>query len=542
MQYRTGAAWLLILSYLPVLAGFFYKLNRSNIILMRRDGDLKSLWQNDIGDYQPVNNWNKNDIYDVLIVGGGITGLTAALLLQSEGKKCILAEAANIGFGTTGGTTAHLNTVLDTSYADIEKKFSKDDAKLVSGGTREAIDLVEGLINKYHIDCEFSYQPAYIFSENEKESEALKEIKDATKRAGVMTTGTDSIPVPMPFHKAIRVEIQAQFHPLQYLQGLARAYEQEGGILLQQCTVHQAEEGTVVTADTTLGEIRAMKVIYATHIPPGINLLHFRCPPYRSYAMAVTLADENYPAGLVYDMKDPYHYLRTQEINGKKYLVAGGFDHPTGDGTNTEHQFRELEAYIRKYYQVDIITNRWSSQYFNSTDGLPYIGLLPGADNIYTGTGYSGNGMVLGSLAAKIMCELITKGESKYQRLFDPSRIKPIAGFKEFVKANANVISKFIGMRFSYEHIETLAALAPGEGVLADWENKKVALYKNENGKVYAVDPVCPHAGCLVAWNGAEKSWDCPCHGSRFSCNGALLTGPATKGLAPIINEDHEGD
>jgi Rieske Fe-S protein len=168
--------------------------------------------------------------------------------------------------------------------------------------------------------------------------------------------------------------------------------------------------------------------------------------------------------------------------------------------------------------------------------------LLPGAEDIYVGTGYGGNGITLGSLAAKIICSLITCNDNKYAELFDPGRIKMVAGFSNFVKENADVVSKFIGMRFSYEQVSSLVELAPGEAMLAEWEGNKVALYKDENSKVHALDPVCPHAKCIVDWNNAEKSWDCPCHGSRFAPNGALLTGPATTGLTQIKWEDIEGD
>jgi nitrite reductase/ring-hydroxylating ferredoxin subunit len=296
------------------------------------------------------------------------------------------------------------------------------------------------------------------------------------------------------------------------------------------------------TADTSLGKIKANKVVYATHIPPGINILHFRCAPYRSYVQAFTLNNNNYPSGLVYDMKDPYNYFRTQSLDGKEYIIAGGFDHKTGHETNTDQIFREQEAYLRKHFDIGSIDYRWSSQYYTSPDGLPYIGLLPGHENIYVATGFSGNGITLGSLASKMICEMLTSGQCRFEKLFSPSRITPIAGFTEFVKENADVISQFIGLRLSYEKIETLAELAPGQATLAQWEGKKLALYKDEAGKIHALDPVCPHAKCIVNWNSVEKSWDCPCHGSRFACNGALLTGPARVGLTQILWEDIEGD
>lgn len=510
---------------------------------MKRDGAQKSIWQENIPDYQPVNTWDKDKVYDVLIVGGGITGLTTALLLQSEGRNCIVAEAANLGFGTTGGTTAHLNTILDTPYYEIAKSFSEEDAKLVATGSREAIDLVEGLINKYNIDCDFSYETGYLMAENDKEIDELEKIKESSNKAGVvMDWVADGLDIPIPHKRSCRIALQAKFHAIKYIMGLARAFEEAGGVILQHCTLKDVDSGEHHIADTTLGKVRASFVVYATHIPPGISVLHFRCAPYRSYAAAFTLKSGNYPTGLYYDLKEPYHYFRTQTIDGKEYIIGGGFDHKTGHEENTDVVFRKLEAYLRTHFDIDTIAYRWSSQYFNPADGLPYIGVLPGHDTIFTGTGYAGNGMIFGTLSGKIFCDLIMNKESKYEKVFNPNRIKPIAGFTEFVKENADVVSEFIGKRFSYEKVSELAELAPGEGKLAEWDGKKVALYKDENGKVYAVDPVCPHAKCIVDWNIAEKSWDCPCHGSRFSCNGAMLTGPATTDLQQLLWEEWEGD
>ncbi|RYE23621.1 MAG: FAD-dependent oxidoreductase [Sphingobacteriales bacterium] len=509
---------------------------------MKRDGNLVSLWQNTVDEFQPTNSWNKDETYDVLIVGGGITGLTTALLLQTEGKKCILAEAYNIGFGTTGGTTAHLNTILDTPYNVIARNFDEETTKVVAGASREAIDLIEGLVNKYNIDCDFSYQPAFLYAETDEEEKELEKLERAAVTAGVATSCSDSLPIAFKFKKICRFDMQAQIHPTKYIRGLAKAFEENGGVILQNCIVDTVSGKEPIQAETALGTITANYLVYATHIPPGINLLHFRCAPYRSYAMAFTLKSGKYPTGLVYDMKDPYNYFRTHTIDGVEYVIAGGFDHKTGHKKNTGESFRELEAYVRKQFDIDTVAHKWSSQYFTSTDGLPYIGKLPGHENIYTGTGFSGNGLIFGSLTGKIICEMLTNGESRYEKVFSPSRIKPIAGFAEFVKENLDVVSQFVRKRMSYEKIEALVELAPGEATLAEWEGKKVALYKDENGKVHALDPVCPHAKCVVEWNSAEKSWDCPCHGGRYAPNGALLTGPATRGLTQIIWEDIEGD
>jgi glycine/D-amino acid oxidase-like deaminating enzyme/nitrite reductase/ring-hydroxylating ferredoxin subunit len=389
-------------------------------------------------------------------------------------------------------------------------------------------------VSNYNIACDLTYKPGYLFSETEEETEELKKIKAANDKVFVLTEWSETIPVPIPFDKALKVDFQGQLHATKYLAGLAKAFESLGGVILQHCTVNDVKEEEHISASIALGTIKTKHAVYATHIPPGLNIFSARCAPYRSYAMAFTLKSGSYPEGLAYDCKDPYHYFRTHTIDGIKYVIAGGFDHKTGHNDNTEHVFTELEAYLRHYYDIDAIPFKRSSQYYNSIDGLPYIGLMPGSENVYVATGYGGNGMVLGSLAAKTICSILHNEPTPYEELFDPSRIKMIAGFSAFVKENADVVSQFIGGQFSYEHISQLAELAPGEAAIAEWEGRKVALYKDEHGKVYAVDPVCPHAKCIVAWNSAETSWDCPCHGSRFAPDGTLLTGPATKGLFPI--------
>lgn len=501
---------------------------------MNRDGSLKSLWQEKTVDYVPVNKWNSEQVYDVLIVGGGITGLTTALLLQTNGKKCIVAEAKNLGFGTTGGTTAHLNTMLDTPYAQIKKDFSSDDANLIANGTKEAINLIENLVNKYIIDCDFSYRSAILYAEKEEQIKALDEIHTGGEEASVHSDQVHELEIPAPFVKAYRFDGQAKLHPLKYITGLARAFEEAGGVIIQNCMVKDVTSKEGIKADTTLGTIKADKLVYATHIPPGVNLFSFRCAPYRSYVMAFTLKSGNYPTMFHYDMDDPYHYHRTHEIDGQKYVVSGGFDHKTGHNDNTEHLFTELENYLLRNFDIDTIAYKWSSQYYEPVDGLPYIGLMPGHDNIYVGTGYGGNGMILGTLAGKIITDLIVSKNSAYEKLLSPSRLKLLAGISNFIKENVDVVSMFIGKRLDYEHIKQLADLAYGEAKVIEWEGKPIALYKDDRGKIVALDPVCTHAGCIVGWNTAEKSWDCPCHGGRFDCEGKLLNGPPTKGLTVI--------
>ncbi|RYY60770.1 MAG: FAD-dependent oxidoreductase, partial [Chitinophagaceae bacterium] len=428
----------------------------------------------------------------MLIVGGGITGLATALLLQQQGKRCIVAEAHTLCYGTTGGTTAHLNTFFDTSYDRVESDFGEDASRLLHTAARSALDLVKRHIAEFGIDCGHAEKDGYVYAQTEEQEKELGKMFEASVNAGAEVAYTESIPVPMPFRKAIVYRRQAQFHPTRYVLGLDKAFGAAGGLVLQGCRVESFEkDGELLRVKTSRGEIDARWIIWATHIPPGINLLHFRNAPYRSYAVAATLSDDNYPEGLAYDLYDPYHYFRTQEVDGKRYLIAGGEDHKTAHVTNTDQCFAKLEAYLRNHYAVDEIAFRWSSQYFEPADGLPYIGHLPGnPHNVLVATGYSGNGMTYSHIAAQLLSDLIVKGESGYQSLFAPGRVKPVAGFMDFVKENADVVAQFVGKRLKTEKMRELAELAPGEGRVVKYEGTSIALYKDEAGKLYALNPV----------------------------------------------------
>ncbi|MGB8194574.1 MAG: FAD-dependent oxidoreductase [Chitinophagaceae bacterium] len=502
---------------------------------MQRDGTTTSLWQRSMPDYVSQNKAIPQEIFDILIVGGGITGLATALLLQKAGKSCIVAEAHTLGFGTSGGTTAHLNTFMDSSYDKVISDFGENNAQLLAEVARKALNLIADNIREHDIECEHRQLPAYVYSQNEDQTKELDKIIEGSRTAGLDIDYVNEIPVPIPFEKAAVIEDQAQFNPTKYLFGIAKAFEAAGGVIIQGCRVEGVEENNVLEAATGMGTIKARHLIYATHIPPGVNLLHFRCAPYRSYAMAVKLKDDKYPEALAYDMYDPYHYHRTQEVNGELFLIVGGEDHKTAHEENTEACFTKLESYIRTNYHVQSIANKWSSQYFEPADGLPYIGHLPGgAQNMWVATGFGGNGMTYSHVAALVFHEIFVARESQYADLFNPNRIKPVAGFTNFVKENADVVTHMIGGYFSHEKLESLAELAPGEAKVVKYEGHRVAIYKDESGKLHAVNPVCPHAKCSVGWNTAEKSWDCPCHGSRFSFDGELLTGPARSDLEKI--------
>lgn len=503
----------------------------------QRDGARTSLWQGTTEAFKSASMINSKT-FDVVIAGGGITGVTLALQLQQHGMKCVILEAQTLGFGTTGGTTAHLNTLLDTPYSKIIKDFGVDNARLVASSTRAAIQLVKDNIEEFNIDCGFGETSGYLFAQNDDQVKELEAIHDSCLDVGVSAEFTSDVPLVVPYKKAIRIPNQAKFHPLRYLHGLAAAFQTRGGVIIEHCRVLNAkgESDNDVIVETSQGNFQAKSLVYATHIPIGVNLLHLRCAPYRSYAIAVKLADgASYPEGLIYDMYDPYHYYRTQNIDGEDYLIVGGEDHKTGEEVNTNGSFLKLESHVRSHFEVSEIAYRWSSQYYEPVDGLPYIGHLPGnPKNVFVATGYGGNGITYSHVAALLLRGLVLKHESPYSELFNPGRVKPVAGFTEFIKHNADVVKQFVGKWFGHEDLQSLAALAPGEGKIVKYEDQTLGLYKDEKGVLHAVNPACTHMKCAVAWNVAEQSWDCPCHGARYNCDGEVLNGPASKDLESI--------
>lgn len=507
---------------------------------MKRDGYTKSIWQDNSKEIFAANNDKTKIDYDVLIVGAGITGMTLALLLQQAGMKCAIAEAYNIGFGTTGGTTAHLNNFFDTPFYKIANRFGEDNATLVAQGAKEAQQLIKNNVAQYKIECTHKEVQGYLIALNNEQEKELNKIVDAAQDVGIDMKFTTSAPIPIPFIKAAQTGLQAQFHPLQYINGLAKVFQNAGGVILEHCRVNDVylKENEQLEVDTTLGKLFTKRLVYATHIPPGVNQLHFMCAPYRSYVLAFTIKNNDYPDATIYDLDDPYRYYRSQVIDNVNYLIAGGEDHKTGHETNTELPFKRLEAYVRKYFDVAEIKYKWSSQFYESADGLPYVGLLPTeGNNIFTATGYGGNGMIFGTLSAIVLKDIIVHGYNKFQQLFSPNRVKPIASFKNVIREGADVVSTLISSMFSPEEIEQFISLAPNEAKLATYHDTQLAIYKDEKHKLHIVSPKCTHIGCSVSWNTVERSWDCPCHGARYNVDGAVLNAPSTQNLRKPLQE-----
>ncbi len=470
---------------------------------------------------------------DVAIIGGGLTGLTTAWLLKRAGKKVAVLEMHRILSGQTGQTTAHLTELLDTPYTTLARDFGEKGAHLAASSSRAAIEQIASLVETLGIDCGFTRAPAFRYAENERELRELLHEVAAAKQAGLLATFTKEVPLPFPVRGALRVEDQALFHPREYLLGLADRIPGDGCHLFENTKVVDLHDGAPCRVVTERGTVTAQAVVEATTTPLNRVAMHTKLYPYRSYAVAAPLSGPLEP-GQYFDSRDPYHYIRTQQVDSAPYVIVGGEDHKVGAEEDTAARFAALEAYTRDRFPVRRITHRWSGQVIEPADGLPYIGRNVGSRHVYVATGFSGTGMTFGTLAGMLLTDLILGNENPYAALYDAGRVKPRAGARDFIQENAEVAFRFVADRLAKPDGRHLADVAPGEAKILEVDGRKVAVYREEDGTSHAVSPVCTHLGCHVHWNTAERTWDCPCHGGRFSPTGRVLNGPAVKDLPSV--------
>jgi glycine/D-amino acid oxidase-like deaminating enzyme/nitrite reductase/ring-hydroxylating ferredoxin subunit len=501
-----------------------------------------SLWQATV-DQPGLSSMPLPDSTDVLVVGGGITGLTTALRLQQGGRKVTLIEAKVIGAGESGLTTAHLTEALDARYYSIRDTIGADAARLAAEMSREAIEQIASFVERHSIDCAFERLPGFLYTDDADDAAEIDKELEASREAGLDCSFTREVPLPFETAGAIRYENQAQFHAGAYLLGLAAAFRQAGGAVVEATRFLSIEEGTPCRVETSRGVIAANDVVLATNVPINNRLfLITKAHSYRTYALAVEAPEVKVGKGLFWDTAEPYHYIRLQQWSGRDWLIIGGCDHKTGENEDTEESYAALEHYSRRRFGIGQPSFRWSGQVVEPLDGLPYIGRNSGSDHLWLATGYSGQGMTMGTTAGIVLSDLLLGKENRFAKLLSPRRIE-LSTAGEYIAENIDFPKELVLQHLLRSDVEkiALAGIAPGDGKIVQLDGRKVAAARDSDGKLHTLSPTCPHMGCDVRWNRAESSWDCPCHGSRFSCDGTMLNGPAATDLRPIeVEPDKE--
>ena len=467
-------------------------------------------------------------VVDVAVVGGGITGLTTAVLLAEAGKRVALLESRQLGAGVTGSTTAHVTEAVDARYHELESSFGREGAQLVRASSRDAMTTIARLAGT--ADCGLERVNGYLFTEDQAQIATLEAELAAAHRAGA-SVERSAVPLPFATQAGICFSDQLQVEPLKYLNALVARLSRLSAHVFEGTTMLDVHVDGRPRIETDVGPaVTADAVVLATHAPFAKLTLQLELAQYRSYVLAGRVASA--PDGLFWDMADPYHYVRRTRLNDHPYLVVGGGDHRTGTvpEEGADAPFRELEAYAARLgMQTDA---RWSAQVVESADGLPFIGQPDTDRSVYVATGFGGNGMTFGTLAASMIADAILERNNPYAELYRANRFKPMASLRAVVSENIETAGHLVAGHLKPVSDTPLSELPIGVGRIVRHDCQRLAVYRDEDGAVHAVSPICTHQGCQVAFNALERSWDCPCHGSRFDVEGRVLDGPATKPLA----------
>ncbi|HOE71645.1 MAG TPA: FAD-dependent oxidoreductase [Deltaproteobacteria bacterium] len=470
---------------------------------------------------------------DTLVVGGGIAGLTTALMLQQAGMTTAVIDFRRIVSGVTGHTTAKITSLHGIVYRTLITHFGREGAGIYAEANQTAIEKTAALVEKEGIDCEFSRASAYTYAVTDSQARRIEEEVKAAESIGLPVFYVQETSLPFPTRGAVCLRDQAKFHPRKYLLALAVKYTGEGGLIFENTRalgVRRNGAGSEVMTDH--GPIRARHVVVTTNFPFFDPAFFFtRMYQKRSYVLALRV---NYPLpeGMYISIEEPFHSIRSHPMEGGDILLVGGQMHKTGHARNTAELYKSLESFARDRFAVSSIDYRWSTQDNVTTDLVPYIGVpTPMHKNIYIATGFAGWGMTHGMIAAMIITDDILGRRNDWSALYNPFRFKPSSAYS-FFEQNLHVAKTFVRERIvsSPEKLQG-RLIAPGQGGVFSLDHDKAGVARDRDGVLHAVSPVCTHMGCMVTWNNAEESWDCPCHGSRFDSDGKVIHAPAKKDL-----------
>lgn len=494
----------------------------------------KSLWIDTTEDTAYPKVENDFDI-DVAIVGGGITGLTTAYLLIKEGAKVAVFDANRIAKGTSGHTTAKITSQHTLKYNKMIKSVGEEKARQYADANQAAAGFIESVARENNIECDFKRVPAYVFTQDDNYVQKLEDETEAALRLGLPAEYTNKLDLPFSIKAAMKFTNQGQFHPRKYLLALASIIESKGCRIFEQTRIVDIIEGNphLVVTDSGI-KIRAESVVQATRYPfhdkPGLYFTRFY--PERAYLMGITI-NGKLPEGMYINAENPSRTLRSYESNGTKLLLAGGETHKTGHGTDLHKHYDAIQDFAHSNFDVAGIPYKWSAQDYTSMDEIPAAGrMTSGKNNIYIATGFQKWGISNGTVSAMIISDLIIKGKNPWESVYSPSRFTPVASAKNFIVENVDVAKNYISGKLNIP--SGTEGVPKGKAVIKEVEGYKVGMYRDMEGEVHLVSTTCTHIGCELKWNSAELSWDCPCHGSRFTYKGDIIEGPALECIKPM--------
>jgi glycine/D-amino acid oxidase-like deaminating enzyme/nitrite reductase/ring-hydroxylating ferredoxin subunit len=474
---------------------------------------------------------------DTAIAGGGWTGLLLAVRLAEAGQTVAVVERRRVGTGTTGGSTAHLTAALDVPWDAVISRFGEQAARAVAGAVGRAIDEVQLASRRASGGAGFARVPGYRFATDERGLEELDREEEACEQLGVEARRVDATSpalAALGARGALRFERQAEIDPVAHLEGMTRHLVELGGRVFEHSPVVAAgDEGL----ETPAGRVRARAVVHATHTPIGISAsVQTRVVPYASYVIAARLAQPLEPA-LFWDCEDPYHYVRSVAPD-RRLVLVGGADHRVGRCGEPAARHRALECWARERLGPLAVRERWSVELFESVDGLPFVGRLPGSRAQLVAAGFAGTGLTFGAMAAEVLADLLLRGERPLEQVLSPARLGPLAGAVEAGGENLGIAWRFVRDRVCALAARRAAGdLAPDSGRVVAKGGRPLALYRDPGGELHVLSARCPHLGCIVQWNPLDKTWDCPCHGGRFHRTGKVLYGPPTRDLEHVDGE-----
>lgn len=472
--------------------------------------------------------------YDVAVVGAGITGVTTALLLKRAGARVAVLEMGAVCQGVTGYTTAKVTSLHQLVYAELASRFDDETAQIYGAANQAALEQIAAFVRQLDIDCAFERRPALTYTLDSEQVARVEAEAQTAARVGLPAHFVTETDLPFPVAGAVRFDNQAQFHPRDYVQALAEEVDGGGCTVYERSRVVDVRDGSPCRVETPEGAVEANHVVLATHLPLLDRGLFFaKAHPSRSYAMAVRV-DGAVPEGMYINVEQPTRSVRPYVRDGQRMLIVGGQGHQPGEDDDEAQHWESLGAWARQHFPVTSIDYYWSAQDYTPVDKLPYVGRLsPSSTGIWTATGFRKWGMTLGTAAAMILADLVQDRKNPWAETFDANRATLTQSATSFVAENLDVARHFVRDRLALPGRDALDALAPGDGVVVRLGTQAYAVSRDEHGGWHSLSPVCTHLGCHVRWNTAERSWDCPCHGSRYTPDGTLIHGPAVRDLDP---------